>query len=64
MPKNEPETKPLTAEDVAKLRIQLQDATRRLSEAEAAKKRDATLHRENIGAIKGEISEIMAQLEA
>jgi hypothetical protein len=64
MPKNETEKTALTAEDVAKLRIQLQDATKRQQEAEAAKKRDATLHRENIGAIKGEITEIMAQLEA
>lgn len=52
-----------TAEDIAKLRAQLQDATKRLQEAEAAKKRDATVHRENIGAVKGEINEIMAQLE-
>lgn len=57
-------TKPdLNEEDVAKLRAQLQDATKRLQAAEAAKKRDATVHRENIGAIKGEINEIMAQLE-
>jgi hypothetical protein len=63
MPKNETEKKSLTAEDVTKLRIRLQDATKRLQEAEAIKKRDATVHRENIGAIKGEITEIMAQLE-
>jgi hypothetical protein len=41
----------------------LKDATGRLQVAEAAKKRDATLHRESIAAIKGEINDIMAQLE-
>ena len=53
----------LTAEDIAKLRMQLQDATKRLQEAEASKRRDSTLHRENISAIKNEIGEIMTQLE-
>jgi len=57
------EKRNLTEADVAKLRVQLQDATKRLQEAEAAKKRDATVHRENIAAVKAEISEVMAQLE-
>lgn len=63
MAEKKDDKKPLTPEDVDKLRRQLQDATKRLQDEEAAKKRDATLHREEISAIKTEISEIMEQLE-
>ena len=40
----------------------LQDATKRKIEAQAAKKRDARLHNENIAEIDQEIEEIMEHL--
>ena len=46
-----------------KLLGSLEDSTRRLKEARAAKKRDAAVHRENIGSIQDEIDEIMGQLD-
>jgi hypothetical protein len=49
--------------DRAKLLENLEDATRRLQDEEAAKKRDAAVHREEIASIKAEIAEIMEQLE-
>ena len=41
----------------------LEDATKRLQTAEAAKKRDNKLHGENVKAIKDEISDILEALE-
>ena len=41
----------------------LRDASKRLQEAEAAKKRDSKLHGENIKSIKEEIAEILEELK-
>jgi len=41
----------------------LEDATKRLHKAEAAKKRDAKLHKENCTAIQDEISDILEALD-
>ena len=47
-----------------KLLESLEDATRRMKDAKAAKKRDAAVHRGNIKDIQEEIDEIMVQLDA
>lgn len=41
----------------------LHDANKRLSAEEAAKKRDNTVHNEQIKSVKEEIDEILAELE-
>ena len=55
------DTKPTVTRE--SLRSDLEDATRRMKEAKGDKKRDAKLHRENIGSIQTEIDEIMGQLD-
>ena len=49
-------------EQRAKLLESLKDATKRKTDAQAAKKRDTRLHNENISSIDQEIEEIMEQL--
>lgn len=44
-------------------REMLEDAERRLQSAEADKKRDATVHKENIAAIKQEIKDILQAID-
>ena len=58
------EDKKKTQEYSAEERRQmLEDASRRLKEAKAAKKRDATIHKENIEAVEQEIEDILVALD-
>ena len=53
----------MTTEETRQHKLnRLREATSRLINEEAAKKRDSKIHTENIKAIKEEIVEIMAQL--
>ena len=44
-------------------REMLEDAERRLQQAEKDKKRDADLHKENISAVKQEIKDILVAID-
>lgn len=44
-------------------RAMLEDATRRLNAAKADKKRDDTVHKENINAITAEINDILRAID-
>ena len=48
---------------LAERREMLEDAERRLQEAKASKKRDTTVHNENIAAIEQEIKDILKAID-